>query len=148
MPNRYPTFYNRDLLSAVFFGVAGTVGLINLARSTTPWILWPIFFLWLYSTIARNVVRGMRLNKKGYFSGRRLHENWIYEEMQDRNVVALILPIVQTEIGRKEIFIPSDSEWRSTVPEWARERRTEIASRIAEGWKPKDFHLPGDLPTT
>jgi hypothetical protein len=28
------------------------------------------------------------------------------------------------------------------VPSWAWERRSEIAVRIAEGWKSKDFHLP------
>jgi hypothetical protein len=86
-------------------------------------------------------MRSLLLNEKGYFSGTRSHERWIYEEMQGRSVVALILPTVQTEIVRKEIFIPTDSESRSTVPEWARERRAEIASRIAEGWKSKDFHL-------
>jgi hypothetical protein len=30
-------------------------------------------------------------------------------------------------------------------PEWARDRRKEIALRIGEVWKPKDFHLPNDV---
>ena len=145
MANRYPTAFTRGPLSGVFWCVAGTVGLVNLARSTTPWILWPIFFLWLYLTIYRGAVRSVRLNKKGYFSGRRVDEHWVYEEMQDRDVVALILPIAQTGYGRRELFIPTDSEWRAAVPFWASERRSEIAARIAEGWKPKDFHLPQDL---
>jgi hypothetical protein len=109
MALRYLTFFNRGPLAAGFWGLAGTIGLVNLARSTTPWILWPIFFLWLYLTVARNLVRGMRLNKQGYFSGRRLDEHWIYEEIQDRKVAALILPIVRTEIGRQELFIPTVS---------------------------------------
>jgi hypothetical protein len=90
-------------------------------------------------------MRSILLNKKGYFSGRRMNEHWIYEEMQDRKVAALILPIVRTEIGRQELFIPTDAVWRATVPEWARERRSEIAPRIAERWKSRDFHLPNDL---
>ena len=90
-------------------------------------------------------MRSMRLNKKGYFSGRRLNEHWVYEEMQGRDAVALILPVVRTGHGRVELFIPTDSEWRATVPSWAWERRSEIAARIAEAWKPTDFHLPKDL---
>ena len=89
----------------------------------------------------------MRLNKKGYFSGRRVNEQWVYEEVQGYNVVALILPIANTEPGHWEMFIPTDAEWRTAVPSWAWERRLEIAARIAEGWKPKDFHLPKDLST-
>jgi hypothetical protein len=147
MAYRYPSYFTRDPLSGVFWCVASTVGIINLGRSTTPWILWPIFFLWLYVTITRNVTRSMRLNKKGYFSGRRSNENWIYEEMQGYNVVALVLPIAHTEPGHSEMFIPPETEWRATVPSWAWERRSEIAARIAEGWKPKDFHFPKDLPT-
>lgn len=147
MAYRYPSFFVRDPLSGVFWCVASTVGMVNFGRSTTPWILWPIFFLWLYVTIFRNVTRSMRLNKKGYFSGRRSNENWIYEEMQGYHVVALVLPIANTEPGHWEMFIPTDAEWRATVPSWARERRSEIAARIAEGWKPKDFHLPKDLAT-
>jgi hypothetical protein len=86
----------------------------------------------------------MRLNKKGYFSGRRLNEYWIYEEMQGNSVAALMLPVANTEAGHWELFIPTDSEWRATVPSWAWERRAEIAARIAEGWKLKDIHLPKD----
>ena len=147
MANRYPTFFTRDPLSGAFWCVAGTVGLINLGRSTSPWILWPIFFLWFYATLYRGVIRSMRLSKRGYFSGRRLNEHWVYEEMMDRNVVALILPVTRTGHGRVELFIPTDSEWRAIVPSWAWDRRSEIATRIAEGWKQMDFHLPSDLPT-
>ena len=146
MANLYPTFSNRDPLAAAFWAIGGTVGLITFARATTPWILWPVFFAWLYVTIARNVTRGRRLNKEGYFSGRRLRKCWIYEEMQGYNVATLILPVDNTEPGHWEMFIPADSVWRTTVPSWAWERRLEIAARIAEAWKPKDFHLPNDMP--
>jgi hypothetical protein len=144
MANRYPTFFTRDPLSGAFWCVACTVGLVNLGRFTTPWVLWPLLFLWLYITVSRSVTRSMRLNKKGYFSGRRLNEHWIYEEMQGNSVAALMLPVANTEPGHWELFIPTDSEWRATVPSWAWERRTEIAARIAEGWKLKDIHLPKD----
>jgi hypothetical protein len=145
MANRYPTAFTRDPLSGAFWCVAGTVGLINFGRFTPPWILWPIFFLWLYATVYRSVTRSMQLNKKGYFSGRRMNEHWVYEEMQGHDVVALILPTAHTGPGHRELFIPTDPEWRAAVPSWAWERRSEIATRIAEGWKPKDFHFPKDL---
>jgi hypothetical protein len=63
-----------------------------------------------------------------------------------RDVAALILPVDNTEPGHWEMFIPTDSVWRTTVPSWAWERRLEIATRIAEAWKPKDFHLLNDMP--
>jgi hypothetical protein len=145
MANRYPTFLTRDPLAGAFWCVAFTVGSINLGRYTTPWVIWPIFFMWLGATVYRNFIRSTRLSKKGYFSGRRVNEHWIYEEMQGLTVAALVLPIVNTEPGHWELFVPNDSEWRLAVPSWAWERRFEIASRIAEGWKPKDFHLPKDF---
>jgi hypothetical protein len=144
MEYRYRTFFTRDPLAGMFWTVAITVGGVNLGRSTSPWILWPVFFLWLYLTIARNVTRSMRLHKKGYYSGRRLNGYWIYEEMQGYDVVALLLPVTNTDPGHWEMFIPTDTEWRAAVPSWAWERRSEIAGRIAEGWKPKDFHMSKD----
>jgi len=43
------------------------------------------------------------------------------------------------------LFIPDDAKWRATVPDWAKDRRQEIALRIGEAWKPKDYHLPNEL---
>jgi hypothetical protein len=45
----------------------------------------------------------------------------------------------------EKLFIPDDAKWPATVPEWARDRSREIALRIADAWKPTDFHLPYDL---
>jgi len=116
MANRDHTFLTRDPLAGAFWCVACTVGLINLGRYTTPWVIWPIFFLWLGATVYRNFIRSRRLSKKGYFSGRRLNEHWIYEEMQGPNVAALVLPVANTEPGHWEMFIPTDAEWRTAVP--------------------------------
>jgi|HubBroStandDraft_6_1064221.scaffolds.fasta_scaffold332241_2 hypothetical protein len=69
----------------------------------------------------------------------------VYEERHRHSLVALILPVGNTEPGHWELFIPDDTKWRATVPEWACDRREEIALRIGEAWKPKDFHLPNDL---
>jgi hypothetical protein len=96
MANRYATFSTRDPLSGIFWCIAGTVGLINLGRFTSAWILWPIFFMWFYATIYRQVTRSLLLNKKGYFSGRRLNGHWVYEEMQCYEIKALILPMAHT----------------------------------------------------
>ena len=59
--------------------------------------------------------------------------------------VALILPVENTEPGHWELFIPDDAKWRATVPDWAKDRHQEIALRIGQAWKPKDFHLPNGL---
>jgi hypothetical protein len=70
-------------------------------------------------------MRSMRRNKKGYFSGRRLNEQWVYEEIQGRDAVALILPVTRTGHGRVELFIPTDPKWRATVPSWLATLRSE-----------------------
>jgi hypothetical protein len=55
------------------------------------------------------------------------------------------MPVENTELGHWELFIPDDAKWRATVPDWAKDRRREIALRITEAWKAKYFHLPNDL---
>lgn len=137
-------FYNRSpwnlIIGAIFFFAVG----ISIAAATTPWILLVPLVLWAIRSIKRFVQRQTGLDNRGYFSHAQNH-HWIYEERHGYSLAALILPLENTEPGHWELFIPEDAKWRATVPDWAKDRRKEIALRIAEAVKPRDFHLPQDL---
>jgi hypothetical protein len=122
-----------------------TFGFIQIARSTSLWILLVPLLMFIYTSVKRETLRSLSLWNRGYCPGRRLHSYWLYEEVQGFNLTALLLPVENTEPGHWELFIPDDTQWRATVTAWAGDRRREIALRIAEAWKPKDFHLPNDL---
>jgi hypothetical protein len=140
-----PIYYRVDPWNLVIGVVALTIGLVQMARSTTPWILSVPLLMFIYTSVKRETMRSMALRNKGYYPGRRLYDHWLYEEVQKLSVAALVLPVENTEPGHWEMFIPDDAKWRAIVPDWARDRREEIGLRIAEAWKPKDFHLPDDL---
>ena len=126
--------------------VAGVVLIVTILLGLARISLWVPFAL--VALVAVPVLRiwGARfvqLRRKGYFGGRLSRGKWLYEETSDGGVRSLSLPVEYTEPGRHEIFIPSDDEWRASVPEWASARRLEIAHRIAERWKAVDFHMAG-----
>jgi hypothetical protein len=140
-----PVFYRVDPWNLVIGVVIVTFGFIQIARSTSLWMLLVPLLMIIYSFVKRETLRSLSLRNKGYYPGRRLRDYWLYEEVQKFSVLALLLPVANTEPGHWEMFIPDDAQWREMVPEWARDRRKEIALRIAEGWKAKDFHLPSDF---
>ncbi len=144
-PQQKPVFYRVDPWNLVIGVVVITFGFIQIARSTSLWILLAPLLMFLYAFVKRETLRSMSLRNKGYYPGRRLYDHWMYEEVQRYSIVAPLLEVANTEPGHWELFIPDDTKWRATVPEWARDRRREIALRIAERWKPKDFHLPKEL---
>ncbi len=130
------------------------------------WCLWMLFILWRiggwqllmwllivilllvgYVQLKWRVKRRMQLSRRGYFSGRLLHDQniWVYEELRNDTVVSLSLKVDHTEPGHWELFFPDKQEWKASVPEWASDRRVEIAVRVSEGWKARDFHFPNDL---
>ena len=65
--------------------------------------------------------------------------------MHEGMLRTLTLKAENTEPGRWELFFPTDDRWRATVPDWAKDRREEIALRIARRWKAKHLHYPADL---
>jgi hypothetical protein len=143
-----PVFYRVDPWNLITAVVALTFGLMQIARSTTLWILLAPLLMFIYTFTKRETLRTLSLRNKGYSPGRRLRDYWLYEEAENFSVVALLLPMANTEPGHWELFIPDDAKWRATVPDWAKDRRLEIALRIAEGWKAQDFHLPSDFSGT
>ena len=143
-------WYNRppwNFVVAICVIVAIVVAIV-VAISSEPWliIIAPAYFLYLYVKLWS--CRAIALRAKGYFCGRRLRDKWIYEERAGSAVNTLILDLENMEPGHWEMFFPSEKDWRLSAPPWAIERRSEIARRVAEGWRPKDFHLPPDLDDT
>ncbi len=96
------------------------------------------------------IARMRSFKRNGYFSGRRRggpgHSRvWVYEELRDSGLETLTLELENTEPGRWELFVPSDADWRGTVPDWAENRRGEIIDRISAAFKPEDLKLPDDF---
>jgi hypothetical protein len=139
-------WYNRPPWNFVV-AICVIAGII-VAISGVPWLIAaaPAYFIYLYVKLWSR--RAIALRSKGYFCGRRLRDKWIYEERAGSTVNSLVLDLKNMEPGHWEMFFPSDKDWRRSVPPWAIDRRSEIARRIAEGWRPKDFHLPPDLKDT
>ena len=135
-----PNVELRDTI-ATKIGTVSTTAFFIAATAAAPWLLLLPILLWVYHTARLGSRRKSRLKQLGYFSGSQYLDYWIYEERSGRSVVALMLPLERTDPGTQELFIPDDEVWRRTVPSWAAERRTEIALRIAEGWKPSHFHF-------
>jgi len=119
--------------------------LYGLSVHISPWIIVAIISFLLLSLLWARIVRSIHLRKKGYYSGRRHQGKWLYEEIRDGAVESILLEIENTGPGHYEIFVPNNETWRATVPAWARDRRSEIAGRISEAWKPLDFHFSDDL---
>ncbi len=142
--NSSAPFYNRHPWNRWVGMVLITSIVVLIAGATTPWILLIPCLIWFYRNTRQDFTRTGCLQQCGYFSGSKYLKYWIYEERRGYKDVALLLPLENTEPGHWELYIPNDDLWRQTVPSWAADRRPEIASRIAEGWKAKDIHIPAD----
>ncbi|MGZ5857874.1 MAG: hypothetical protein ACXWJK_11595 [Burkholderiaceae bacterium] len=138
-------FYNREPWNLIIgLGFFATI-LLTIALLTSLWTLLIPVLLVMFSYLRFRLKRAIQLWRKGYFSGRRVRDNWIYEELLEKQCVSLVLQLEYTEPGHHEIFIPYETQWRESVPHWARDRRDEISRRIAEAWDSKDFHYPTDF---
>lgn len=113
-----------------------------------PIMLVVVPVLIIYGFLEIRIARAVGLSKKGYFGGRRVGSSWVYEERHGDSLRALVIDVVNTEPGRWDMFFPTAAKWTTSVPEWAKERREEIAQRIAKRYKHKRFHYPSDLNST
>ena len=134
-------FYNRAPWNLVLGTAFFVAPIVAVASYTSPFVLLVPFFVWIFLYAKRSAHRARCLRSRAYYSGARYRDYWVYEERHGYSDVALILPVANTEPGRWELFIPNDDTWRTTVPDWARDRRAEIVARIAESWKPDRIHL-------
>lgn len=97
---------------------------------------------WYWKATART----RALARHGFHVGRRVGTHWVYEELHDGMVVALELPLAYVGRGEYDIHVPAESLWRGTMPEWARERREEIAARLGTVFKRSQIHFDADQP--
>jgi hypothetical protein len=137
-------FYNRDAWnSAIGFGVVAAL-LCALAVAIGPRVVAAIFAgiiaLLAALLVRQRFIRWSDLRQKGYFGGRRVLDTWLYEERDGAEVRSLALEMSNTEPGHHELFLPSPSAWRTSVPGWAQDRQPEIVQRIAERLKSRDIH--------
>ena len=95
---------------------------------------------WYWRTTARN----RALLRRGFHAGRRVGAHWAYEELHDGVVVTLELPLEYVGRGGYEIHIPSEHDWRTGMPPWARERRGEIVERLQQVFKRSQIHFDAD----
>jgi hypothetical protein len=93
---------------------------------------------WYWSTTSRQ----RALLRHGFYAGRRIGTNWVYEELHEGIVVSLELPLEYAGRGEYDIHIPSERDWLAHMPAWARERRAEIVERLP--FKRSQIHFDAD----
>jgi hypothetical protein len=76
------------------------------------------------------------------FSGRRFKNYWVYEEQQGKDRPSLSLKLEFHEPDRYVLVVPTEAEWRRTMPLWAAGRRDEIMQRVTQSWEPGDVRWP------
>ncbi|MBN4061471.1 hypothetical protein JYT58_01015 [bacterium AH-315-G11] len=125
--------------------VAGTL-LYSVSLVFNPLFLLLILPAWVIYLVSKQYIqRRISLNRFGYFAGRRVQKDCVYEEYINGKLLKFRLKLENTEPGHWELFVPSKDEWHSTAPEWARDRRAEIIERIKPHFKSTDIHFPDDF---
>jgi hypothetical protein len=90
--------------------------------------------------------RALSLRSNGYFVRRTRKQPVmiIYEERREGQVVFLAIPTANIDVARDDVIVPTRAEWLLSSPEWARNRRDEIFTRIVKA-RPKGWaKLPDD----
>jgi hypothetical protein len=81
------------------------------------------------------------------WSGRRFKNYWVYEEQLGRDRPSISLRLELADRDRYVLVVPSEQQWRDTMPMWAVERRDEILERVLQAWAPEDVRWPaGEAP--
>jgi len=142
-----PSYIRTPVSVVIVFGLVVLFGfLLEGCVALMPWSLLALIILFVANPVRLRIARWRDLRQKGYFGGKRVRKTWLYEELNGSELRSLSLPMEFTEPGHTELFVPDESAWQLAVPPWARERRTEIVSRIAERIAKADLHwtMTGD----
>jgi hypothetical protein len=92
----------------------------------------------------RTTGRQRALLRHGFYTGRRIGTNWVYEELHEGIVVSLELPLEYAGRGEYDIHIPSERDWQVGMPAWAHGRRAEIVERLQTVFKRSQMHFDAD----
>ncbi len=131
--------------------VLGIIGIISVVAYAVSLVFNPLFLLlilpaWiLYSMIEQNMKRRYNLKRYGYFGGGFEKGACKYEEYNMGKLREFKLKLENTAPGHWELFVLTESEWRSIVPDWAMNRRIEIIERIIPYFKSTDVHFSDDF---
>lgn len=118
--------------------VSGFAALAFVYRFSFLWIFPAaigVFILWGICEIWKSK-RAFRRNGYGVYGT--TNDGFRYREMHEGGIRELTLPGVVVEPGHVVYYRLSAEEWACAVPEWARDRRLEIESRILAD----PFHRP------
>jgi hypothetical protein len=103
------------------------------------------FGLWAISYPIYAFRRWLALRTKGYFVALTRRHPVVYQERVGAELMAIQVRCTPVdELGRYRVLIPSWAEWQTSAPEWAKQRRDEIFSRIIRGVPQGWTELPAD----
>jgi len=148
MNERIGASFRIQLYSTLLCGllvVAGALVLVSRGRWIDGLMLGgavTLLLRWYWRATARN----RALTRDGFHAGRRVGSQWAYEELHDGVVVSIELPLEYVGRGDYDIHIPSEHDWRATMPPSARERRAEIVERLHRVFKRSQIHFDADAP--
>lgn len=136
-----PAFINRDPWNLII-GLGGILlFLLVVSAATSWWVLLVPFVLIMLVKIWQQFKRVYSLTSRGFHSEQIRKGQLRYEEIHNSKSRSFVLKLENTESGHYELFIPNESAWLTSVPDWAHDRRNEIAERIAQTWRRNDVHL-------
>jgi hypothetical protein len=101
-------------------------------------------FRWFW----RSTIRKRALLRQGYHVGGRAGAHWVYEELRDGIIESIELPLDYVGRGEYDIHVPSERDWSTSMPAWARARRAEIVERLQTVFKRSQILFDPDAPTT
>jgi len=108
-------------------------GLVVLLVVVLLVLLFPVF--WLIS----QSLRYYRLLSRGFSVAREGRDNIVYEERRNGKNRRLIIYGELMVRAPHVVYVPTEEEWESKMPEWARDRRTEIIDNVKRGLGTKNY---------
>jgi hypothetical protein len=94
-------------------------------------IMWPVTELWRY----------YRLYHRGFWARRKGRDSIEYQERRDRTIRRLEIDAEMMARGPHAVYVPTEDEWDSTMPAWARGRRGEIVDNVRRALGTKNYEF-------
>ena len=93
-----------------------------------------LILVWILSWLIYYVRRTVSLRERGYFLACTKQRPAIYEVQIGGELVALPIPTTpRDELGVFHVVVPSQAEWQRSAPDWAKNKRDEIFTRVIAG---------------
>jgi len=112
--------------------VAIFVTLFTKGIVTYPLVVGPLVLAIVGWAAIRSFRDRALLRIRGYRVVRTGRDSICYQELVDGQLRKLIVDGELMARAPHALYIPSDSEWQATTPDWARDRKGEIVARVKE----------------